>query len=225
MFGYPLYRLMGVVKLITAAASWGTVIALIPIVPVALQMKSPEVLQREIDERERAEAEVRVLNDELQMLNAQLEARVRERTTELENVNVRLAEVNSGLARANAEKDELLGREQAARTASESARNEAERASRAKDEFLATLSHELRTPLNSIMGWSVLLSSGQLDEAAEKQAIETIERSTRVQAKLIEDILDVSRIITGKLALQMQNVPSAPIIEAALRSCLNNHRS
>jgi signal transduction histidine kinase/ActR/RegA family two-component response regulator len=213
MFDYPLYRLSGVVKLITAAASWGTVLALIPIVPKALQMKSPEVLQREVNERERAESEARVLNSELQALNAQLEERVRQRTLELEKLNARLEDVNRGLEQANAEKDELLQREQVARA-------EAEDANRAKDEFLATLSHELRTPMNAMMGWIALLGSGRLEEEMQREAIATIERNTRVQAQLIEDILDVSRIITGKLSLEMGETPVAPVIDSALAAVL-----
>jgi PAS domain S-box-containing protein len=78
----------------------------------------------------------------------------------------------------------------------------AEESSRLKDEFLATLSHELRTPLNAILGWVQMLQSGELTPARAKQAIEVIGRNARLQAQLIEDILDVSRIITGKLEIQ-----------------------
>jgi signal transduction histidine kinase len=197
LFYNPLYRLAGAVKLVTAAASWGTVIALIPIVPQALAMRSPAALQREVDERKRAEEEVRVLN-------AQLEQRVQERTAELRGINAQLEE-------ANREKDTLLRNEQ-------SLREEAEHANRVKDEFLATLSHELRTPLNSIYGWTQLLRGGKLDDETTEQALDTIERSTRAQVQLIDDLLDVSRIITGKLALDMQPVDLAPVIEAALSS-------
>jgi signal transduction histidine kinase/ActR/RegA family two-component response regulator len=97
-------------------------------------------------------------------------------------------------------------------------RIDAQAANRTKDEFLATLSHELRTPLTAMMGWISLLRSGKLDEATTAQAMETIERNTKSQAQLIEDILDVSRIITGKIALDFHPLEIGPIVEAALVS-------
>jgi len=93
---------------------------------------------------------------------------------------------------------------------------ELEQANRIKDEFLATLSHELRTPLTAMLGWSRLLRSGQLDEAARERAVQIIERNAEAQSKLIEDLLDVSRIITGKLRLEVQPVALAPVIETAV---------
>lgn len=98
------------------------------------------------------------------------------------------------------------------------ARAEAEAANRAKDEFLATLSHELRTPLNSVLGWTQLLRTRQLDEAKKVQALETIDRNTKALATLIEDILDVSRIMTGKLHLYAHPCQLQPIIEGAIES-------
>jgi len=98
------------------------------------------------------------------------------------------------------------------------ARAEAEMANRMKDEFLATVSHELRTPLNAIIGWTHMLSIGKLDEEATDRAVETIERNAKAQAQLIEDILDVSRVITGKLQLQIGRVDAASIINAAIDS-------
>ncbi len=95
-------------------------------------------------------------------------------------------------------------------------RAEAEQANRLKDEFLATLSHELRTPLTSMLGWARMLRSQKLDEAAKERAIETIERNAKSQAQLIEDILDVSRIITGKLRLNVRPVEVNAVVEAAL---------
>ena len=95
------------------------------------------------------------------------------------------------------------------------ARREAENANRLKDEFLATLSHELRTPLNAILGWSQMLQNRDLDETAAKKALATIERNARSQNKLIEDILDVSRIITGKLRLDVRHVDLSTVIAAA----------
>jgi PAS domain S-box-containing protein len=96
--------------------------------------------------------------------------------------------------------------------------DELEQANRTKDEFLATLSHELRTPLTSILGWSRLLRSGQLDEAGRERAVEVIERNAEAQAKLIEDLLDVSRIITGKLRLESQPVALAPLVETVMNA-------
>jgi signal transduction histidine kinase/ActR/RegA family two-component response regulator len=98
------------------------------------------------------------------------------------------------------------------------ARAEAESANRMKDEFLATVSHELRTPLNAIIGWSHLLRNGKLDDASAVRAIETIERNAKAQAQLIEDILDVSRVITGKLNLHTEQVDIASVINAAIDS-------
>ncbi|MEN3330759.1 MAG: hypothetical protein V7641_124 [Blastocatellia bacterium] len=98
------------------------------------------------------------------------------------------------------------------------ARAEAEEANRMKDEFLATVSHELRTPLNAIVGWSHMLRTRSFDEATTARALETIERNAKSQAQIVEDILDVSRIITGKLRLDVQPVDLAAIIEAALDS-------
>jgi PAS domain S-box-containing protein len=93
---------------------------------------------------------------------------------------------------------------------------EADTANIIKDEFLATLSHELRTPLTSILGWSKLLADGNLDHAASKRALETIVRNARAQRRLIDDLLDISRIITGKLRLDVRPVELAPIIESVV---------
>ncbi len=98
------------------------------------------------------------------------------------------------------------------------ARAEAESANRMKDEFLATVSHELRTPLNAIMGWSHMLRSGRLDPATMARAFETIDRNAKSQAQLIEDILDVSRVITGRLRLNMGPVDVASVINSAIDS-------
>jgi PAS domain S-box-containing protein len=96
------------------------------------------------------------------------------------------------------------------------ARAEAERVSRLKDEFLATLSHELRTPLNAVMGWAHMLSSGNLPDDHRRMAIETIVRNARIQSKLIDDLLDMSRIISGRLRIEMALVNFDDAIDAAL---------
>lgn len=95
---------------------------------------------------------------------------------------------------------------------------EAQEANRLKDEFLATISHELRTPLTSILGWSRMLATETFDETTRKRGLETIERNARSQGQIIEDLLDISRIITGKLRLNLQLVEPYSIIEAAIDS-------
>ena len=111
--------------------------------------------------------------------------------------------------KAEAEREQLLAREQAARA-------DAEAANRMKDEFLATLSHELRTPLNAMIGWSQLLRTRKFDEATAARALETIDRNAKSLAQLIEDVLDVSRIITGSLRLNIHPVELVSVINAAI---------
>jgi PAS domain S-box-containing protein len=96
------------------------------------------------------------------------------------------------------------------------AKRVAESATRAKDEFLAVVSHELRTPLNAILGWARLMRGGTLDEASARRAVEIIERNAGAQAQLIEDILDYSRIVSGKLRLNVEPVNLVGVVEAAL---------
>ena len=111
--------------------------------------------------------------------------------------------------RAEIERVELLRRER-------HAREEAEEASRLKEEFLATVSHELRTPLNAVVGWSRLLRGGQLDPDGATHAIEIIERNALMQKQIVEDLLDVSRIVTGKLRINTQPVDLLLVIHAAI---------
>ncbi len=113
--------------------------------------------------------------------------------------------------RIEQEREQLLQREQAAREA-------AETANRIKDEFLAVLSHELRSPLNPILGWSRLLQQGRLDEAKTSYAISTIERNARLQVQLIDDLLDISRILRGKMSLTVTPVDLSSVISAALET-------
>jgi PAS domain S-box-containing protein len=112
---------------------------------------------------------------------------------------------------AEQERTELLNRAQAARL-------EAERTSRLKDEFLATLSHELRTPLNAILGWARLLHGGQLDPKTVSRAIDSVERNAKIQTKLVEDLLDVSRIITGKWRLETRPVDLCTSVESSIEA-------
>ncbi len=110
-----------------------------------------------------------------------------------------------------AERERLLKNEQ-------EARRDAEIANRLRDEFLATVSHELRAPLNSILGWGRLLQKGQLDEPTSEKAISTIVRNAESQNRLIEDLLDVSRIISGKLRLEVMTIKPINIVESALET-------
>ncbi|MBD2447200.1 PAS domain S-box protein [Nostoc sp. FACHB-152] len=114
---------------------------------------------------------------------------------------------------AEAERERLLQQEQAARA-------EAEQANRIKDEFLAVLSHELRTPLNPILGWSRLLQTQKLNPAKITEALNTIERNAKLQAQLIEDLLDVSRILQGKLNLNVTPVDLTSVISGAMETVL-----
>jgi PAS domain S-box-containing protein len=113
--------------------------------------------------------------------------------------------------RAERERAQLLESERAARS-------EAEHAARMRDEFLATVSHELRTPLNGVLGWIQLLRRCPDDAATRTEALDAIERGARAQARLIEDILDMSRIVSGKLRLDVQTVALPSIIQAAIET-------
>ncbi len=111
--------------------------------------------------------------------------------------------------RLETQRQQLLDREQ-------SLRAQAEAATRVKDEFLATVSHELRTPLNAILGWATMLHKGNLEPAITSRGIESIERNAKAQAQLIEDLLDISRIISGKVRLDIKPVILTRIIDEAL---------
>ncbi|HEV7506586.1 MAG TPA: response regulator [Thermoanaerobaculia bacterium] len=165
-------------------------------------------LRRKVEERT---AELGHANEALQTMYDDLELLVESRTAELSVANQELKKEIRVREWAEQERARLLVLEQAAR-------KHAEEANRMKDEFLATLSHELRTPLNAILGWVQVLRTGKLDAAAGARALETIERNSRAQAQLIADLLDVSRIITGKLRLELKPVELARIIDAALDS-------
>ena len=112
---------------------------------------------------------------------------------------------------AETEREHLLAQEQTAREA-------AETANRIKDEFLAVLSHELRSPLNPILGWTRLLQNGKLDITRQAEALKTIERNAKLQSQLIEDLLDISRIMQGKLSLTATSVSLTFVISAALET-------
>lgn len=138
------------------------------------------VVFREIKKRQAAEVE-------LIDVNRSLEGKIEDRTAELQVMNERLLDIGS-------ERELLLKGEKRAR-------QEAEIANRLRDEFMATVSHELRTPLNSILGWARLLKDGSLDGGQSERAVTTIIKNSETQNRLIEDLLDVARIISGKLDL------------------------
>ncbi len=127
---------------------------------------------------------------------------VEERTTQLSRINSELEREVEERKRMEAERTVLLTRERDA--------------NRLKDEFLATLSHELRTPLNAVLGWVRLLRSANVPPGTESRALESIERNARAQARLIEDLLEISRIVTGKLRLQVKAIDLAAIVDAAV---------
>ena len=165
-------------------------------------------LRRKVEE---SAAELAEANAALRRMYDDLEVLVEQRTAELSVANQELKREIRVREWAEQERARLLVLEQAAR-------KQAEEANRTKDEFLATLSHELRTPLNAILGWVQVLRTGKLDPAAGARALETIERNARSQAQLIADLLDVSRIITGKLRLDFKPVELRRIIDSALET-------
>jgi PAS domain S-box-containing protein len=114
---------------------------------------------------------------------------------------------------AEAEREQLLA-------AAEAAKSEAEAANRMKDDFLATLSHELRTPLNAIVGWAKILRSGKVDAEDLEEGLSAIDRNSQAQSQIIEDLLDISRIVSGNLRLDVQRLTLADILDAALASVL-----
>jgi signal transduction histidine kinase/ActR/RegA family two-component response regulator len=129
---------------------------------------------------------------------------------EIRDVAAALAAAADDLARGEAEREELLRKERLAREA-------AQAADRAKDEFMAVLSHELRTPLNAVFGWAKMLQDGQLrDEAAVDRAKRAIVRNADVQMQLIDDLLDLSRVSTGKLRLEIRRVELPQVLQAAV---------
>ncbi|HKQ09457.1 MAG TPA: ATP-binding protein [Blastocatellia bacterium] len=137
-------------------------------------------------------------------------SRLRDRNGEIAGLLAVIRDI-SERKRVEQSREELLEREQAARA-------QAEEASRLKDEFLATVSHELRTPLNAILGWARMLNMHDLKGDVAQRGLTTIEKNAQAQAQLIEDLLDVSRIVSGKLRLSVMPVRVAAIIEDAVET-------
>ncbi len=153
---------------------------------------------RDITKRRQAERAILEAYDDL-------DKRVEQSTAELKQVNAQLMFEIVQRQKIEHDREKLLQREQAAR-------EQAELASRLKDEFLATVSHELRTPLNHILGWLTMVRSGQLSGEETNRALEIIERNARAQNRLVEDLLDVSRVITGRLRLEIRPLAINSII-------------
>jgi signal transduction histidine kinase len=175
---------------------------------------TPEILQSKVavfvelfNKREALKRQTEALRH----AHDELEERVRARTRELASANDALRAEIAERVRIERERLALLEREQRARA-------QAESVNRMKDEFLATLSHELRTPLNAILGWAHLLTTGKADPATAQRALGVIRNNAMAQSQLIEDILDVSRIISGKLRLNLAPVSLREVMDAALDS-------
>jgi PAS domain S-box-containing protein len=133
-------------------------------------------------------------------------------TDEDEAICLRLAD-QAAVAIQNAM---LFALERALRAEAEHARGEADTANRAKDEFLTVLSHELRTPLNAVYGWARMLRNGQLDAETTTRAVDAITRNAEAQSRLIDDLLDVSRIVAGKMRLEFRSIDLRAVVEAAV---------
>lgn len=146
----------------------------------------------------------RVAQHDLIEANEGLEKKIELRTTELQDANEKLKEIGN-------EREIILLNEK-------SARREAEIANRLRDEFMATVSHELRTPLNSILGWARLMKGGALDDAQSEKAVSTIIKNSETQNRLIEDLLDVARVISGKLQLDVIEIDAADIVSHAVET-------
>jgi signal transduction histidine kinase len=146
----------------------------------------------------------RFAQNELTEANENLEKKIGRRTTELKDANEKLSIVAK-------EREMLLLDEQ-------SARREAEIANRLRDEFMASVSHELRTPLNSILGWARLMKGGELDERQAEKALTTIIKNSETQNRLIEDLLDVARVISGKLQLELVDIDPIEIVSNSIET-------
>jgi PAS domain S-box-containing protein len=132
--------------------------------------------------------------------------------------DLELLRIVAGRIAFSLERTRLYHAERTARAVAEAARAEAEAANRTKDEFLAMLSHELRTPLATILGWARTLRTRQIPSDRVEDALASIERNAQLQARLVDDLLDVSRIVSGKLTLDTQPIQLATIVDAALES-------
>src|SRR6185295_6795193 len=179
--------------------------AVLMIAPVYLTYRTYLVFVGRLDDQKRHVAETQRLHRET--IDALVQATQAERA--LASEKERLAAALADMTRLKELRNQLLEREQAARSS-------AEQANRLKDQFLAIVSHELRTPLNAILGWSDILRKGQLDPSRRARAINAIYDSSQRQARLVDELLDVSRIISGRLRLERSEVDWSEVMRAAL---------
>lgn len=168
-------------------------------------------LEATIDGLAASDEEMLWQNEELMRLRSELQAERRKNEELKAKIEERVRRRSVELYQVLQLKDELLVREHRARS-------EAEAANRSKDEFLAFVAHELRTPLSAILGWAQLMRSKTGDEAKRARAAEVIERSALDQARIINDILDVSRIVTGNLQLDLRSLDLASVVQAAIEA-------
>jgi signal transduction histidine kinase/CheY-like chemotaxis protein len=179
--------------------------ALLLLAPVYLTYRTYQLFVGRLDDQRRHVSETQVLHAEtLEALRQALNA---ERALAIEKE--RLASTLADMTRLEDARRELLDREHKARAA-------AEQANQLKDQFLAVVSHELRTPLNAILGWAELLTTGRLDEAKRERAARAILDSAKKQAQLVDELLDVARIMSGKLRLERSTVDLVEIVQSAV---------
>ena len=179
--------------------------ALLLLAPVYLTYRTYQIFVGRLDDQRRHVQETQKLHSEaLEALRQALNAE-----QALAQEKERLATTLADMTRLEEARRQLLNREHAARAA-------AEQANRLKDQFLAVVSHELRTPLNAILGWAELLQSGKLDEAKSDRASRAILDSAKRQAQLIDELLDVARIMSGKLRLERSTVDLIEIVQSAV---------
>ena len=180
-------------------------IAVVLFAPIYLTYRTYRIFVGRLEDEQRHAAETAKLHAEA--VDALSQARAAERALATEKA--RLAEALAEMTRLQQIRNQLLEREQSARAA-------AEQANRLKDQFLAIVSHELRTPLNAVLGWADMLRRGTLDEAKRARASHAIYDGARRQSQLIDDLLDVARIMSGKLRLARAPVDMHDIIRAAI---------
>jgi signal transduction histidine kinase/ActR/RegA family two-component response regulator len=179
--------------------------AVLLIAPIYLTYRTYELFAGRLEDQKRHTEEIQRLHSETMAALRQTRAAERALAEEKERLAVALAE----MTRLEDLRNQLLEREQAARAS-------AEDANRLKDQFLAIVSHELRTPLNSILGWADMLSTGNLDGVLRDRAIRGIGQGARRQARLIDDLLDVARIASGKIRLERSLVDLREVVREAL---------
>jgi signal transduction histidine kinase/ActR/RegA family two-component response regulator len=179
--------------------------AVLLVAPIYLTYRTYELFAGRLDDQKRHTEEIQRLHSETVAALGQTRAAERALAEEKERLAVALAE----MTRLEEHRNQLLEREQAARAS-------AEDANRLKDQFLAIVSHELRTPLNSILGWGEMLSTGSIEPSLRDRALRGIRQSARRQAHLIDDLLDVARITTGKMRLERAFIDLRDVVRDAL---------